>query len=92
MGNDKPMIQILDDMVIHCVQLGGEIPFRYCRTVNHTLPCRRIIPCWEFKMDIIQFLNDHFSPDEIQRFLAPPTKTRVETLLDLIEQAKKTKG
>ena len=90
-GKEKTMIETHDDMVIHCVQLGGEIPFRYCRTVNQNLPCRRIIPCWEFRMDIVQFLNDHFSPDEIQSFLAPPAKTRVETLLDLIEQAKKTK-
>jgi hypothetical protein len=42
-------------------------------------------------MDIVQFLNDHFSVDEMQRFLAPPAKTRIETILDLIEQAKRTK-
>jgi hypothetical protein len=39
----------------------------------------------------VQFLNDHFSVDEMQRFLAPPAKTRIETILDLIEQAKRTK-
>jgi hypothetical protein len=27
----------------------------------------------------------------MQRFLAPPAKTRIETLLDLIEKAKKIK-
>jgi hypothetical protein len=90
-GEEKTMIEIHDDRVIHCPQLGGEVPFRYCRTVNETLPCRKIIPCWEFRMDIVQFLNDHFSSDEMQRFLAPPAKTRVETILDLIEQAKKIK-
>ena len=86
-----PMIEINDSLMIHCPQLGGEIPFRYCRTVNDALPCRRIIPCWEFRMDIVQFLNDHFSVDELQRFLTPPDKTRIETLLDLIEKAKKIK-
>jgi hypothetical protein len=90
-GQKKKMMEIYDDRVIHCPQLGGEVPFRYCRTVNETLPCRKIIPCWEFRMDIVQFLNDHFSSDEMQRFLAPPAKTRVETILDLIEQAKKIK-
>jgi hypothetical protein len=91
-GQKKKMMEIHDDMFIHCPQLGGEVPFRYCRTVNQNLPCRRIIPCWEFRMDIVQFLNNHFSSDEMQRFLAPPAKTRVETILDLIEQAKKTKA
>jgi len=86
-----PMIEINDLLKIHCPQLGGEIPFRYCRTVNDTLPCRRIIPCWEFRTNIVQFLKDHFSVDEMQRFLAPPAKTRIETLIDLIEKAKKIK-
>jgi hypothetical protein len=87
----RPMIEINDSLMIHCPQLGGEIPFRYCRTVNDTLPCRRIIPCWEFRTNIVQFLKDHFSVDEMQRFLAPPAKTRIETLIDLIEKAKKIK-
>jgi hypothetical protein len=29
--------------------------------------------------------------DQIQRALAPPTKTKLETLLELIEKAKKIK-
>ncbi len=85
------VIEINDSLMIRCPQLGGEIPFRYCRTVNESLPCRRIIHCWEFRMDIVQFLKDHFSDDEMQRFLAPPAKTRIETLLDLVEKAKKIK-
>jgi hypothetical protein len=86
------MIEIYDEIMTHCPQLGGEIPFRYCRTVNETLPCRRIIPCWEFRMDIVQFLNDQYSSDQMQRALAAPTQTRIETIIDLIEQAKKTKA
>jgi hypothetical protein len=85
----RPMIEINDSLMIHCPQLGGEIPFSYCRTVNDALPCRKVIACWELRMDIAQFLKDHFSIDEMQRFLAPPAKTKIETLLDLIEKAKK---
>lgn len=85
------MIETNDALMIHCPQLGGEIPFRYCRTVNDNLPCRRIISCWEFRTDIALFLKEHFSVDEMQRILTPPSKTRIETLLDLIEEAKKMK-
>jgi hypothetical protein len=85
------MIEEHDALVIYCPQLGGEIPFRYCRTVNEDLPCRRIMVCWEFRMEISKFLAEHYSIDQIQRALAPPTKTRLDTILELIEKAKRTK-
>lgn len=85
------MIEEYDALIIRCPQLGGEVPFSYCRTVNEDLPCRRIIGCWEFRFEIAKFLSDHYSIDQIERALAPPTKTRVENLLELIEKAKKLK-
>jgi hypothetical protein len=85
------MIEEYDTLIIRCPQLGGEIPFQYCRTVNGDLPCRRILVCWEFRIEISKFLGDHYSIDQIQSALAPPTKTRLETILDLIEKAKKIK-
>lgn len=80
-----------DALVIYCSQLGGEIPFRYCRTVNDNLPCRKIIVCWEFRLEISEFLGKHYSIDQIERALAPPTKTRLDTILELIERAKRVK-
>jgi len=85
------MIEKYDDLIIYCPQLGGEIPFRYCRTVNESLPCRKIIVCWEFKIEISNFLGEHYSMDQVQRALTPPTKTRIDTILELIEKAKKIK-
>ena len=85
------MIEEHDALIIRCPQLGGEVPFNYCRTVCEDLPCRKIIICWEFRLEIGKFLKEHYSIDDIQRALAPPTKTRVETLLELIEKAKKIK-
>jgi hypothetical protein len=85
------MIEAHDALIIRCPQLGGEIPFHYCRTVNEELPCRRILVCWEFRIEISKFLNEHYSFEQIERALAPPTKTRIETILELIEKTKKTK-
>jgi len=42
-------------------------------------------------MEIGKFLGDHYSIDQIEKALAPPTKTRLETILELIEKAKKGK-
>jgi len=47
--------------------------------------------CWEFRLEISRFLSEHYSSDQIERALAPPTRTRIETILELIEKAKKTK-
>ncbi|HUL30067.1 MAG TPA: hypothetical protein VLZ03_06385 [Thermodesulfobacteriota bacterium] len=85
------MIEEHDTVIIRCPQLGGEIPFRYCRTVNENLPCRRILVCWEFRIEISKFLGEHYSVDQIQHALAPPTQTRLDTILELIEKAKETK-
>ncbi len=85
------MIEEHDSFNIRCPQLGGEVPFRYCRTFNEDLPCRRIIVCWEFRMEIARFLSEHYSIDQVERALSPPTRTRIETILELIEEAKKLK-
>ena len=85
------MIEEHDELTIYCSQLGGQIPFRYCRTVNEDLPCRRIMVCWEFRIEVSKFLGKHYSMDQIQRVLAAPTKTRLDTILELIEKAKKVK-
>ena len=85
------MIEEYDALIIYCPQLGGEIPFRYCRRVNEDLPCRKIMVCWEFRIEISKFLAEHYSIDQIQCALAPPTKTRIDTILELIEKAKKIK-
>ena len=85
------MIEEYDALIIRCLHLGGEVPFKYCRTVNEDLPCRRMIVCWEFRIEISKFLAEHYSIDQIQRALAPPTKTRLESILELVEKAKKIK-
>jgi hypothetical protein len=83
------MIEEYDTLILRCPQLGGEVPFKYCRTLNEDLPCRKIVVCWEFRLEIAKFLGEHYSIDQIERALAPPIKSRIETILELIEKAKK---
>ena len=47
--------------------------------------------CWEFRIEISTFLSKNYSFEQIERTFAPPTKTRIETILELIEKAKKIK-
>ncbi len=79
-----------DEKPIRCPKLGGEVNFRYCRLENNRLPCRWVAGCWEKRMDIEEFLSAHYSKEELDRIFAPP-KPKIESLLELIEKAKKTK-
>ncbi|MGO8989416.1 MAG: hypothetical protein ACLQGU_22690 [bacterium] len=85
------MIEEHDALIIRCPQLGGEVPFRYCRTVHENLPCQRVMVCWEFRIKISKFLSEHYSIEQIQCALTPSAKTRIDTILELIEEAKKIK-
>ena len=82
------MIEQQDDKTIRCPRVGGEVNFRYCRFENNMLPCRWIVGCWQMHMDISKFLADHYSGEELDRIFAPP-KPKIESLVDLIERAKK---
>jgi hypothetical protein len=47
--------------------------------------------CWEFRIKISEFLIEHYSIEQIQCALTPPAKTRLDTILELIEKAKLNK-
>jgi hypothetical protein len=85
------VIEAHDTLITYCPQLGGEVPFRYCRTLQEDLPCKKLMVCWEFRIEIAKFLSDHYSLDQVQQSLWPPEKSRIETIVELIEQAKKSK-
>jgi hypothetical protein len=42
-------------------------------------------------LEIAKFLAEHYSVDQIQHALSPPTRSRIETIVELIEKAKRTK-
>jgi hypothetical protein len=82
------MIDKHDNKTIRCPRLGDEVNFKYCRIMNDHLPCRLIIGCWQMRMDINQFLADHYSKEEMDRVFIPP-KSKIESLVALVEKAKK---
>ncbi len=68
--------------------LGGPVDFGYCRSMNDRLPCKRVVSCWERTVDIEKFLLRNYSAEERESMVSP-SKGKVESLLDLIEQAKR---
>ena len=84
------MIEQYDDETIRCPRVGGEVNFKFCRFENNMLPCRWIIGCWQNYMDVNRFLADNYSNEDLAQIFAPP-KSKVESLLGLVEKAKRTK-
>ncbi len=79
-----------DDKTIRCPRVGGEVNFRFCRFENNMLPCRWIVGCWEMRMDMNKFMTDHYFKEEMDRIFTPP-RPKIESLLNLVEKAKKVK-
>ena len=82
------MIEQHDDKTIRCPRVGGEVNFKFCRSENNMLPCRWVVGCWQMQMDVKKFLDEHYSKEELEKIFAPP-RPKIESLMDLIEKAKR---
>lgn len=76
-----------DEQEARCRMLGHEVPFSYCRKLQGDYPCRNVANCWFERFDVMDFLKMHFTEEEIQKFLTP-AKPRMQTLIEMIEQAR----
>ena len=81
------MIEQYDSKMIRCPRVGGDVNFKFCRSENNLLPCRWVVGCWQMRIEISQFLEVHFSKEELDRVFAPP-KPKMESLVELIEKAR----
>lgn len=72
------------ETTIYCNQLGMLVQFSYCTSLNEGLPCRNIIGCWKPRTDIISFLRDHFTDEQIRKVFSGPPKSRIERIIDTL--------
>jgi hypothetical protein len=78
---------LFDEYMARCPMLGHLVRFTYCREPGADLPCRKIMDCWHERIDIVAYLKEILSPEEIESLLAPP-KQKVTHLVELIKKAK----
>ena len=78
-----------DTRTIYCRQLGCVIPFKYCRTMNQKLPCRSIADCWHEYIEIVPFLEENYSPEQLAIILTPRRTDKATRLVELAEKARK---
>ena len=79
------------DFLPRCPRLGHELTFGYCRQEAGRKPCRLILDCWWERFDVRSFLQANL-PEEVmagvERAGAAPPPPKVQSLVDLIQQAK----
>ncbi|MHB8765068.1 MAG: hypothetical protein ACYDA8_12140 [Deferrisomatales bacterium] len=81
------------DREIHprCPPLGGEVPFHHCRRVNRGLPCHRLPGCWADRFDVIAFIRETYTPEEIDRMCEPP-ESRLDVMLGTLNRVRRVSG
>lgn len=77
-----------DDHKIRCPRLGHQISFSYCRQERGELPCFKTLDCWFEHFDVDGFFRQELTEEQWERAFSRSSKTKMMSLLDLIEQAK----
>jgi len=50
--------------------------------MNEGLPCRNIIGCWKERTDVISFLKESFSAEELKKAFGGLPKTRIDRIIE----------
>jgi len=51
-----------------------------------------VFDCWWESFDVVDFLKSRLSPDQFHRLSQTRPKPKIDSLLELVEQAKKAAG
>ncbi len=79
----------VDEYSIRCPRLGHAITFSYCRCESDGLPCSRILDCWFQYFPVEAYLKEKLTREEWAKAFERPGHTKVQSLLELIEEARK---
>ena len=85
----KKVVPPGEDFKIRCPRLGHQITFSYCRKENHGLPCFKTLDCWFPHFMVEDYMRQELGPEQWERAFSRSGKTKVMSLVELIEQAKK---
>jgi hypothetical protein len=69
----------------YCRSLGDCIHFSYCRAAGGSEPCGKILDCWLGRLPIVEYVQEHYSTEVLQRLLAPQPG-RLQRLMNIAEK------
>jgi hypothetical protein len=79
-----------EEIEIRCPRLGGPVTFGYCVIEAIDRPCARSITCWSDHFEVESFLRKKLGDETFQLTFNTPQKTKLDSILELIERAKKS--
>lgn len=87
---NSPPPDALKKAHIRCPRLGGPISFSYCRESGEDgRPCWKIITCWWEIFDVVSFLRHSMDSESFAALSHARPKPKVESLVELIDKARK---
>ena len=82
----------IEEYSIRCPRLGHAITFSYCRSESNGLPCFKTLDCWFQYFAVEAYLRERLSREDWQKVFERQGRTKIQSLLELIEEAKKRAG
>jgi len=86
---DSPSSTPYEEKEIRCPKLGHQVSFEYCRVEQHDRPCSRALICWSVHFDVEALFREILTPEEFERCFSQPPPSKIVTLVELIERARK---
>jgi hypothetical protein len=80
-----------EEKEVRCPKLGHNISLPYCRKEAMGLPCERFLVCWGPWPNVIESLRRELTCEEWERCFNRPPRNKIETILEIMEKAKKIK-
>ena len=80
------MIEGYDREQGYCRKLGHHLSFGYCRRVNQGLPCALARDCWFERFPVVEFLQTHYTGEELAQATAPAAP-KLATILAAVRRA-----
>ncbi len=80
----------LSSKEMRCPRLGGPVQLSYCEVESSGKPCLKMISCWSPQFDVTTMLAEKMGPENMEAYFSKQVKPKVITLIELIEQARKT--
>ena len=74
-----------DDVKGYCRMLGHMLTFRYCRSVNDELPCRKVMDCWYDKFPVQEFLSENYTEEELKKAFGMQ-QNRLSTIISIVQK------
>lgn len=82
-------INVHDHLQRYCSSLGHKVPFEYCRRMNASLPCTKILDCWKNIFPVNEFIKQNYTVDEIASIFEP-AKPKLVQIFELMKKAEES--